>query len=328
MNAQQIQTILSCIADNGISPQDICGYLSEIRIGDYHFTNGEHFPVLIPGLVADGVFISPEYYITDKERDDSTSYARAKRFCSNRDTVLPDIQARNNMERESDRINDALKKINFPKLAFGIYWAENDPDQGMHKHVRGCIRVTPKASKIPPCLIETFVARNVYGRLLSELGCSAYGFETYCNNWNYYPQAGQYLLKNGSVSSTTVFNQENGIFVNPNLYLSLEMPQSPLTAEQTKVYCKAYNVRIPEYFELRQIEKEAEKLNQALSAVGMDSFKLPENILTNCWCQEGMEKSLENEDTTPRRVLLVGKQNNVPDLYIVIQDILSHIKYC
>ena len=328
MNAQQLKALTSCMSDHAINPQELYGYLEDVRTGDFHFTNGAHFPVLIPGLVADGVFITPEYYVTKEERDGSTSYARACRFCENRNTVLPSPQARDVMERNYVSINESLAAIGFPELVFGVYWAEGDDTcWGMNKHVRGCIQVTPKPAENLQSFVETFVARSVFERLLKGLGCSACAFDIYCRNLNNYPQAGQYLLKNGSCSPVTVFNQETGIFVNPNLYLSLELPPAPLTAEQTDVFCKAYGVRIPEYFELRQIAKASEALNRALDAVGMADFRLPDDVIAGCWCYESMSRALEDDDVSPRRVLLVGKKDNVPDFYILLQDIQANVRY-
>lgn len=85
------------------------------------------------------------------------------------------------------------------------------------------------------------------------------------------------------------------------------------------------NVRIPEYFELRQIAKSREAINRSLQAVGMNKYALPEDILHECWSKESLEQAKEEEKTDEKkRVLLVDKRNNVENILIILEDIKEH----
>lgn len=355
MNKKQTEALLSCIKDNAIDTSELYDYLNTIRPGEFHFTNGTHFPVLLPGLTADGVFASEEYYLTANERiKGKTTKGRAKRFCSNRGCVLPDWKARNAMSKYRNEINASLKILGFPLLADGEYWADDDaagegepgeiifggPAPGddtyiggswtsYRKYVRGCIKVTksPKKTAYTESNLKD-EQTTVLDSILKDFGLSRYQFRLYQNCKNNYPQPGHYLLKNGICSKSTVYDQEAGIFASANLYISLDMPKEPFTPEQAMVYLKAYEARLPEYFALRQIAKAAPEINKALTAVGMQDFLLPENVLDDCWCQESLDQAFQNSEdgkTEEKRVLLIGCQPNVNDKCLIVEDIWEHI---
>lgn len=353
MNTKQIEALASCMKANGIRPQDLCAFLNKINPGDFHFTDGSHFPCLLPGLTANGVFASPEYYLTVHERTkgETTKY-RAKNFCRYRDVVLPDSTATRNMRDYTDKINASLRAIGFPLLRRGEYWADDDRegegeapeirntgigvgDTEMYggywisyrKYVRGCIKVA-KCEKVSlykddkndissPLMLDV---------VLHRMKTTRHEFDDYLLCKKSLPQAGDYLLKDGKFSRSTVYNMEAGIFVNPNLYIKLEMPATLMTAEEASVFCKATDDRVPEYFDLRQIEKAVPQINKALQAVGMKAFELPENLLESCWCQESLDNACPEENTgVKKRLLLFGKQKNVDDKFIFIEDILRHL---
>ncbi len=354
MNAKQIQALLSCIRINAIDTAELYAYLNEIRPGDFHFTNGTHFPALLPGLTADGVFADNEYYLTNQERvKGKTTLGRAENFCKYRGTVLPSSSARDAMEQNRSVINVSLAAIGFPKLQDGEYWAAEDqagygepptisfdgPGVGdwnlyggtggsYSKYVRGCKKVSKNSQLVN--FTEKEEKNNpgmVFDLVLKNFGVSRYDFRRYGDSKNRYPQPGNYLLKNGKCSRSTVYNQEAGIFVNANLYIKLDMPENLFTAEQAGVYIKAYENRLPEYFELRQIAKAAERINPALKSVGMENFILPENVIEGCWYQEALAEAGQNErfSDEKRRILLVGNQKNVSDSFIILDDILDRI---
>lgn len=355
MNKNQTEALLSCIRNNAIDTLELYDYLNTVHPGDFHFTNGTHFPVLLPGLTADGVFVSEDYYLTANERvNGKTTKSRAQRFCRNRGCVLPDWTAKRAMIEHRDEINASLEILGFPLLAEGEYWAEDDsagegepgeiifggPAPGddtyiggswtnYHKYVRGCIKVTKTSQKLDYTESEFEDEQTtVLDSIFKDFGISRYQFMMYHNNKNCYPQPGHYLLKNGAHSVSTVYDQEAGIFANANLYIKLDMPKSPFTSEQAMVYLKAYEAQVPEYFALRQIAKAAPEINKALTAVGMKDFLLPENVLEGCWCKESLDKAFQNDEegsTEEKRVLLVGNQPNVNDKYLIIEDIWEHI---
>ena len=173
MNKNQTEALLSCIRNNAIDTLELYDYLNTVHPGDFHFTNGTHFPVLLPGLTADGVFVSEDYYLTANERvNGKTTKSRAQRFCRNRGCVLPDWTAKWAMIEHRDEVNASLEILGFPLLAEGEYWAEDDsagegepgeiifggPAPGddtyigglwanYHKYVRGCIKGTKTNQK-------------------------------------------------------------------------------------------------------------------------------------------------------------------------------------
>lgn len=363
MNKKQVEALWACVKNNAINPLKLYGYLNKIHPGDFHFTNGTHFPVLIPGLVADGVFINCEYYVTKWERSNGkTNYSRAKNYCNNRNCVLPNFDTMLEMKRYRDIINNSLLALGFPLLADGEYWFDydgdyrrlsaelascphddvddvmddllalgSDPNNNPKdvRYVRGCIKVTWDFEKL--CPVKN-VADNDDGTVLSSIfknfGVSRQDFLSYLDNKNTYPQSGNYLLKNGGYSATTVYDQEAGIFANANLFIRLDMPKKSFTAEAAMVHLKAEEAQVPEYFALRQIAKAAPEINKALEAIGMKDYKLPEDVLEKCWCKESLEAALQNGEggnTEEKRVLFIGYKQNVDDKYLVIEDIWKHI---
>lgn len=353
MNSKQIDALVSCMKENGIKPNDLCEFLNKINPGDFHFTDGSHFPYLLPGLTANGVFASPEYYLTEYERTKGkTTKGRAKNFCSNRGTVLPDSCATVNMRIHVDKINASLRAIGFPLLQKEQYWAKDDEEgegeapeirqigigvgdteiyggyyKSYRKYVRGCIKVV-KSNKAT--LHEDDKNTNspdlMLDKILHSMKITRHQFDDYLRCKKTLPQAGDYLLKGGEVSRSTVYNMEAGIFANPNLYIRLDMPAKRMSAQEVNIFCKMSEVQAPEFFDLRQIEKAAPQINKALEAVGMAAFALPENLHETCWCQESLNAAHQEEDAdTKKRLLLFGKQKNVDEKFIFIEDILWHL---
>lgn len=345
MTEQQKEALLEVITANAIDLNELYEYLNTIQPGDFHYTNGTHFPKLISGMTADGVFASPSYYLTGYERiKGKTSFSRAKNFCRNRGTVLPNAEARANMMTHNEAINASLSAIGYPLLAFyQEYWAEEDEHNQVSyvdedgtikepeykKFVRGCVKVEATPPQIMYCTRQkdSGTHKTIYQQILNKL--NVYEDQIHCyeqsKQTGYFPQAGDFLLKNGYASRTTVYDQEAGIYINANLYLRLTFPEKSLTYEECQVYCKMNNVRIPEYFELRQIAKSREAINQSLQAIGMNKYALPEDILHECWSKESLEQAAEEEKTDEKkRVLLVDKRNNVENILIILEDLKNH----
>lgn len=353
MNKKQIEAFVSCIRDNAVGVEDLYSYLSVIRPGDFHFVDGSHFPALIPGITADGVFVNDSYYLTAYEREDGkTTKGRAKRFCLFRGCVLPDAKTRNAMAENMVKLNESLKALGFPLLQCGEYWAAEDasgytescnlvakgsvPSEDIYaigKHVRfkrfvrGCIKVTPVQTV--PCFTNNTAVyeETLADGILRTFGVSRYEFSSYLDNKDKYPKPGYYLLKSGSISSATVYDQEAGIFADKGLYISLDMPKDQLTAEQTSVWLKAYGAQLPEYFWLRHIASAANEINKALDAIGMKDFALPDDVLHDCWTRENLKEALsndENDGTVKKRLLPVGIWQHASVNCIVLEDIMKH----
>ena len=355
MNKEQIEALSLFIKDKGIDTVELYDFLNTVRPGDFHFTNGTHFPFLVPGLTPDGVFANEEFYLTDNERTKGeTTQSRAERYCLHHGCFLPDRTARDIMIAHREEINASLKMIRFPLLKDGEYWAVNDPAGGgklgenlygglepwdniytpgtwrtFHKYVRGCMKVLKEPKKVNYTRSETDnECVTVLDGILKDFGVSRYSFERYRNNKSSYPEPGHYLLKSGEESAFSVYDQEAGIFINANWYIKLDLPKDPFTLEQTRVYLKAYEAQLPEYFALRQIAKARTEINNALTAVGMQDFLLPENVLEECWCKESLDMAFQNDETgnaEQKRVLPVGYQHNVDDKCLLLDDIWEHL---
>lgn len=349
MNNLQISAFKSFLQGNCVNPKELAEYMNTINVGDFHFTNGVHCPFLINGMTADGVYVSDDCYVTNIERDGKTTLSRANRFCNNRGVTLPDCVARGNMERYRDKLNESLRLLGFVPLREGDYWAKDDaPGKGesgeIHfdssdiggwnyyggswtsykKFVRGCVKV--KKSQAPTVENvqddEKEVPDTVFGRLAESLNVSQPRFFHFRNGDLCLPKAGDFLLKDGRCSSCTVYDQEQGIFINANLALSLNMPKLSLSASQALTYCKAFNCRLPDFFELRQIAKVLPKINNSLKSVGMADYTLSPGILTDCWTKELLNKAVEEGDEKNNlRFLPLIYKEEVPDAYIILQDI-------
>jgi len=350
MNELQISAFKSFLQDNCVNPKELAEYMNTVKVGEFHFTNGVHSPVLIDGMVADGVYVSDNCYITNVEREGETTFSRAKRFCRNRGTVLPDHTARMNMLMYRDVLNNSLKLIGFAELKYGEYWADGDPAgkgepgeiyfngggvgdwdyyggwwESYKKHVRGCMMVdksvvpqvmnVQKSTDLPP--------DTSFERLAAGLGVSLPYFYNFLHGDVNLPSAGNYLLKNGTCSRHTVYNQESGIFVNANLVISLRIPENALSAPQVLAYAKAFDCELPDFFELRQIAGALPEISNSLSLIGMQSFA-PEadNVFESYWTKELLNKAVEEHDEKVCLHLLpVTHANKISEYYVILQDI-------
>lgn len=367
MNEKQTKAFVSCIRDNAVRVTDLYSFLNTIRPGDFHFTDGSHFPDLIPGLTADGVFVNNRFYLTKYERNGETTKSRAERFCRHRGCVLPDRKTRDEIIENSGILNASLSKLEFPLLEYGDYWSSDDegsrltepysydssdsygityaggdvgdtiynvppstPKEYFRKRVRGCLEVSqvkrsPVLTKVKPVDTGEETPGDV---ILKAFGVTRFEFMQYLAVKDGFTKPGCYLLKNGDVSATTVYDSEAGIFADAGLYIKLNMPENPMTAKQTTVWLKAYGTQLPDYFGLRRISAAAPEINKALDAVGMRNFSLPDDVLNSCWCKETLEKAVNNAESgspAKKRLLPVGTRDVNPKYlkYLMINDIWS-----
>ena len=108
-------------------------------------------------------------------------------------------------------------------------------------------------------------------------------------------KAGHYLLKNGKVSPDTVYNQENGIFIDDVLYLPLKMTKQLLTAEEARLYADSLKVILPDFYQALVLKHAVERVNDSLRRIGMADFCLPSDVLKDVWYQEALETSAPDE---------------------------------
>ncbi len=109
------------------------------------------------------------------------------------------------------------------------------------------------------------------------------------------PQCGHYLLKDGSCSARTVYNQEKGILLNDNLYLPLNISRQKFRAAEAKAYFSAVKLEIPCLYQILLLQNAAKTLNKSFAAIGMGEDMIPEHALQNVWHKEAMEQADSQE---------------------------------
>ena len=116
------------------------------------------------------------------------------------------------------------------------------------------------------------------------------------------PYQGDYLLKDGSISRYTVFNQETGILIDKDIWLSLQLSTQTLTASEAKAYYNSIDHPIPSLYQLIRLKLAVGEINKSLNRIGMKVFSLPEDILNQVWCEESLN---EKTQTEKRRCVLI-----------------------
>ncbi len=120
---------------------------------------------------------------------------------------------------------------------------------------------------------------------------------------------GDYFLKDGRRFTSTVFEQEKGIFIDESdKYICLDLFSSELYDEkQMKAFLSRYNVQLPSLSEITIIVDNAEIINQSLLCIGRASQALDKN--TNGYWYQGYGKQASRQK---RRLLVVKKEKPVP----------------
>ena len=343
MDKSMVEKFLAYVWGNEVNTDILLDYKNSMSVGDFHFENGLHFPVLIPGLKADGVYIGKEYIIdSGRERDGSTTLSRARRFCDRRGYVLPPKQERDNMIYGDGglKLLTAMRTLGLPKIqGREEYWAEDDkayiPDSGSegnvyadtngvapslkYKRVRGCKRVKPEL------LFKADWVTSPVGAVLSEMMIPAYSYKDYLDGLGIcYPDSGWYLTRNGEFSEETTYDEEKGICVTPNLCLDLNMHGAPMTAEEADVYRDFYGLTTPSNEQLLLLQKYAPRINSALDKIDMADMHIPEtDIEQKCWSAEALYNVLhrkQNSDSK-RWFLPVLELNTVPEVYVLLAEL-------
>ena len=116
---------------------------------------------------------------------------------------------------------------------------------------------------------------------------------------------GDYFLKDGRRFTSTVFEQEKGIFIDESdKYICLDLFSSELYDEkQMKAFLSRYNVQLPSLSEITIIVDNAEIINQSLLCIGRASQALDKNI--NGYWYQGYGKQASRQK---RRLLDVKKR--------------------
>ena len=119
---------------------------------------------------------------------------------------------------------------------------------------------------------------------------------------------GDYFLKDGRRFTSTVFEQEKGIFIDESdKYICLDLFSSELYDEkQMKAFLSRYNVQLPSLSEITIIVDNAEIINQSLLCIGRTAQALDKDI-TGYWYQ-GYDKQAARQK---RRLLVIQQEKPV-----------------
>lgn len=127
---------------------------------------------------------------------------------------------------------------------------------------------------------------------------------------------GSYLLKDGSVSTQTVYNQECGIFIDEHLYIPLKMSKQLLTAREAEIYYRSLGEKAPDLYQIVRFKLAVKEINASLKRIGMYDFVFSEDILHNVWYEEALKDA--KPDDTRRCVVIFGYKNYQKPSYLQI----------
>lgn len=123
-------------------------------------------------------------------------------------------------------------------------------------------------------------------------------------------EAGYYMLKDNRRSRDSVYDYEKGIVINDDIYLTLNYPKHELTKSEAQAFCRIKGGRIPDSFELWQIQMARDEIERSLARITYPQRELPADIMS-CWCSDRSDSELSE---TRRPLLLIdGKRHNPGD---------------
>ena len=119
---------------------------------------------------------------------------------------------------------------------------------------------------------------------------------------------GDYFLKDGRRFTSTVFEQEKGIFIDESdKYIRLDLLTADVYDEkQMKAFLSRHNVKLPTWSAINKIVDNADIINQSLMCIGRTSQFLSKN-LKDYW-YEGSGKQTPNQKC---RLLIIEQGNPV-----------------
>jgi hypothetical protein len=357
MNEKQIKAFVSFLSDNNVSLNDMYQALSGPKPGDIYFTDNSYFAYPLPGRTAKGVFVTSNCYVTNSRSSDELGYTKAKIFCFFNSVEMPSSSEADSINKNRDAINASLRKIGFSRLPSNDFWVDGDSsyEEGHYESVMmasgevggdcgvtevyrkgpkikkvvcGVLHCSVAARQLQPLTAQTSQSRsaeefkldNLLYALLDALGLRNKEFHDYCCGRSNAPRPGEYLLKNNYCSSHPEYGQEAGIYINADMYIPLaDLSSVTLSLEDAKAFAYASGRELPDYFELRQLKKVVEKVNESLDKVGMKTHSLPIDVLASCWAKGDSAASDEQ-----RRLIFIDKRSNVPEAYLAMQDIMEN----
>jgi hypothetical protein len=348
-NKETFLKLLAFMQGAEIDPQILYDYPCNAAIGEYRYPHDVHFPVPIPGLCADGVFVTNEYYLRGCDRGEQTTKIRAIRYCKHRNYLLPSDDVATLLSENVDFLNVRLKTIGWPMLSPGQYWGFDTelvsgpesvsvltpdgilwvPKPPDPRNVRGCLKVAHTGRDLNYCAEadkETY-RTSPFGYILSVLKNQDVSYRKYLQQRGQtYPLVGWYRLKNEQISQPTVYDEEKGVFVTPNLCLDTHIPTKAVTHAEAVAYCKFYDLTLPTVEDLERIARNASSLNAALKAINLSGV-IPEDgfesVDSQCWTEEKMSQTEKEGDDEQTSLLLfpIQRQERVPDIYVFLEEL-------
>lgn len=145
-------------------------------------------------------------------------------------------------------------------------------------------------------------------------------------------KSGYYLLKNGSVSPWTVYDQEWGILIDEQLSLSLKMSKTKLSAQEVLIYCQTLDVKLPSLYQICRYSAALKKINASLEKIGMGDFgKLfaddnTINVFRDIWYQEAADNATNTNNK--RYCILIDKLHDFqePSCEIIDKEYMLYDK--
>lgn len=123
--------------------------------------------------------------------------------------------------------------------------------------------------------------------------------------------AGDFLLADGSYSASTVYQQEQGIFIgNGEKYIEIaSVSADKINREEAFIWCQKNAEQLPTMEDLQAISGEAvEAVNNSLRQIGREDILISDNAVSEFWSQESVENP---QGITSRRVMLIQQAANL-----------------
>ncbi len=138
-------------------------------------------------------------------------------------------------------------------------------------------------------------------------------------------QAGYFLLKDGSKSFHTVYDQECGIFIDENLYIPLKLSKQKFTAHEARLYYETMEQKIPDLYKIVRLQQALYEVNQSLKAVGMQDYCFSGNVLEDLWYEENLSKA---DKDAKRRCIIINEYGDYtrPEYQLLRDDYLLYDK--
>ncbi len=334
------QKLIKFFKDYNLNPEEFCVVAKAPKLGYFHFKDGSYYPKISdnPASNVDGIYVADGYCLTAHQLKEKVYRSQAESFCKEMKCVLPpwNVYCKFIDKSNREKLNNAIQKLGWPQIIKRYsgrpnYWfdgiSEADPYpaiceeeidfnamMSVHKNrVRGFIYTgnhvfEPTEEDVKSILDDPW---QMLIKLKSKyvVGIFEYFFEERMK----VPRPGNFHIDNNRFVSDieTLNGPENdlerslkGIYVNCNTYLNLKTPVEAVEIDQIR-HCK-----LPSENELAAIVDKIPIIDNALSAIGRDDFRLMDGntLCRHSWTTEKRTRS-ENRNCPGEhyRLLLLEK---------------------